>query len=136
MFITYTELKEEWDGKKAHKKLPFAKLPYYCCSLSLSPFENPVCTTDGDVFEMLYVVPFIRKFQKNPVTGKPLKTSELIKMHWSKNEKGEYQDPISYKVFTDYTHIVCIRTSGNVYAYDTILELNKKTKNYFDLISN
>lgn len=116
--------------------MPFAKLPYYCCSLSLSPFENAMCTVDGDVFEMLYIIPFIKKYQKNPVTGKALKASELVKMHWSKNEKGEYQDPISYKVFTDSTHIVCIRTSGYVYAYDTILELNKKTKNYYDLMTN
>lgn len=57
-------------------------------------------------------------------------------MHWTKNEKGEYEDPISYKVFTENTHIVCIKTSGHVYAYETILELNKKEKFYFDLITN
>jgi peptidyl-prolyl cis-trans isomerase-like protein 2 len=85
---------------------------------------------------MLFIIPFIKKYQKNPVTGQPLKGSELVKMHWSKNEKGEYQDPISYKVFTDFTHIVCIRTSGYVYAYDTILELNKKPKHYVDLMTS
>ena len=47
-------------------------------------------------------------------------------MHWTKNEKDEYQDPISYKVFTENTHIVCIKPSGYVYAYETIQELNKK----------
>ena len=69
---------------------------------------------------MLCIIPFLKKYGKSPVTGEPLKVSELIKMNWTKNEKGDYEDPISYKVFTEYTKIVCIRTSGNVYAYDTI----------------
>jgi peptidyl-prolyl cis-trans isomerase-like protein 2 len=44
MHITYTEMKEDWEGKKDKKKIPFVKLPYYCCALSLLPFEDPVCT--------------------------------------------------------------------------------------------
>lgn len=31
---------------------------------------------------------------------------------------------------------MCIRASGNVYAYDTIMELNRKAKFWFDLISS
>ena len=81
-------------------------------------------------------MPFIRRFGRCPIPGRELKASELIKMHWSRNEKGEFQDPISYKVFTDNTHIVCIRTSGYVYAYDTVQELNKKAKFYFDLMTS
>ena len=100
--------------------MPFVKLPFYCCGLSLSPFENAVCTAEGNVFDIIYIMPFIKKFQRCPVTGRALKPSELIKMHWTMNEKGEYEDPISYKVFTENTHIVCIRTSGYVYAFDTI----------------
>ncbi len=45
-------------------------------------------------------------------------------MNWTRSENRnnpiEYQDPISYKIFTEYTHIVCIKTSGYVYAYDTV----------------
>ena len=85
MFITYTELKEEWDGKKDRKRLPFSKLPFYCCSLSLSPFQNPMCSNEGHVFEMLHIIPFLKKYGKNPVTGEPQKVSDLIKMNWSKN---------------------------------------------------
>jgi peptidyl-prolyl cis-trans isomerase-like 2 len=87
------------------------------------------------VFDIYYIMPFIKKYHRCPITGETLKGSDLIKMNWSKNEKDEFQDPISYKVFTEYTHIVCIRTSGNVYAFDTIQELNKKPKFYFDLIT-
>lgn len=72
------------------------------------------------MFDIYHIIPFIKKYHRCPITGETLKPTDLIKMNWSKNEKGEYQDPISYKVFTEYTHIVCIKPSGNVYAFDTV----------------
>ncbi len=39
------------------------------------------------------------------------------------------------KVFTEHTHIVCIKTSGYVYANETIEELNKKPKLFEDLMT-
>jgi peptidyl-prolyl cis-trans isomerase-like protein 2 len=103
LHLTYSEIRDEFASKKK-KKVPFEKLPFYCCALSLAPFEDPVCTSDGHVFDLLYIMPFIRKYQRNPVTGTPLKASELIKMHWTRSENLhnplEFQDPISYKIFT------------------------------------
>ena len=32
---------------------------------------------------------------------------------------GDYNDPMSFKTFTDHSHIVAIKTTGNVYLYDT-----------------
>jgi peptidyl-prolyl cis-trans isomerase-like protein 2 len=49
------------------------KLPFYCCSLSLTPFKNAVCSPDGIVFDLLAIIPYIKKYKKNPVTGKELK---------------------------------------------------------------
>lgn len=44
----------EWGGKKDEdEKTPMAQLPFFCCSLSLSPFKNPVCTEEGIVFDIL-----------------------------------------------------------------------------------
>jgi len=36
----------------------------------------------------------------------------LIKLNFHRNENGEYHDPISFKIFTDYTKLVAIKTSG------------------------
>jgi peptidyl-prolyl cis-trans isomerase-like protein 2 len=52
MFITYSEMKNEWCGKKDPVHTPIAKLPFDCCALSLMPFENPVCTDDGTIFDV------------------------------------------------------------------------------------
>jgi peptidyl-prolyl cis-trans isomerase-like protein 2 len=38
-------------------------------------------------------------------------------------------------VFTQFSHIVAIKTTGNVYSYDAIEELNIKPKNWRDLLT-
>lgn len=114
----------------------FKKLPFYCCSLSLQPFEHPVCTPDGTVFDLMNIIPYIRKYGTNPVTGEKLEAKELIKLHFSKNEKDEFYCPVTFKVFTDHTAIAAIKTTGNVFAYDTIEKLNIKAKHWQDLISD
>ena len=31
---------------------------------------------------------------------------------------GKYHCPVTYKVFNENSHIVAVRTTGNVYSYD------------------
>ena len=38
--------------------------------------------------------------------------------------------------FTDHSHLVAIRTSGHVYLYDTVFQLNVKAKNMRDLVTD
>lgn len=39
-------------------------------------------------------------------------------------------------MFTDFSHIVAIKPTGNVYSYDAVEELNIKRKNWKDLIDD
>jgi peptidyl-prolyl cis-trans isomerase-like protein 2 len=78
----------------------------------------------------------LKKHGTNPVNGSPLKSSDLIKLHFAKNESGQDVDPVTFKVFTDNTHIVALRTTGNVFAWDTIEKLNIKAKMWRDLVSD
>lgn len=68
--------------------------------------------------------------------GSPLKSSDLIKLTIAKNESGEYVDPVTYKVLTDNTHIVALRNTGNVFAWDTVERLNIKGKLWRDLVTD
>ena len=43
---------------------------------------------------------------------------------------------MTYKVFTDNTHIVALRNTGNVFAWDTVERLNVKPKMWRDLVSD
>lgn len=68
--------------------------------------------------------------------GSPLKSVDLIKLHIPTNEAGEYVDPVTYKVLTDNTHVVALRNTGNVFAWDTVERLNIKGKLWRDLVTD
>ncbi|KDN37460.1 hypothetical protein K437DRAFT_240666 [Tilletiaria anomala UBC 951] len=113
----------------------FKPLTYDNCAISLQPWKHPVCCKDdGTIFDLMNVIPYIKKYGTNPATGHPLNASQLLTLHFHKNEEGKYSDPISYKGFNEHTHIVAIATTGNVYAYETVQQLNIKGKNWHDLL--
>ncbi|KAJ4376208.1 cyclophilin peptidyl-prolyl cis-trans isomerase Cyp8 [Neocucurbitaria cava] len=115
----------------------FRRLPFNYCAVSLQPFTDPVCTISGTIFDLTHILTWLSKHpDTNPTDGTPLKRADLITLHFTKNEDGEYVDPVTFKVFTDNTHIVALRKSGNVFAWDTVERLNIKAKNWRDLVSD
>jgi peptidyl-prolyl cis-trans isomerase-like 2 len=104
--------------------------------LSLQPFEHPVCTPTGTIFDIKHIIPWLKKHGTNPVTGEKLDGRTLVTLKFDKNESGEYVDPVTKKVFTDFSKLVAIKTSGRVYLWDTVEQLNLKTKNLRDLVSD
>ncbi|KAF1835538.1 hypothetical protein BDW02DRAFT_281205 [Decorospora gaudefroyi] len=115
----------------------FKRLPFNYCAASLQPFTDPVCTSSGTTFDLTHILTWLARHpDTNPVDGTPLKRADLITLNFTKNEDGEYVDPVTYKVFTDNTHIVALRNSGNVFAWDTVERLNIKAKNWQDLVSD
>ncbi|KAI4235207.1 MAG: hypothetical protein L6R40_006504 [Gallowayella cf. fulva] len=114
---------------------PFKRLPFNFCAISLQPFNHPVCSPDGTIFDITNILPWLKKHGTNPVTGAPLNSTDLIKLTFTKNDDGEMVDPVTFKVFTNNTHIVALKTTKNVFAYDTIERLNIKAKNWRDLVS-
>ncbi|KAJ3178364.1 Peptidyl-prolyl cis-trans isomerase cyp8 [Geranomyces variabilis] len=123
-------------GAKRYTGSEFKRLPFYCCSLSLQPFEHPVCTRDGMIFDLMNIIPWLKKHGKNPVSGEALEPKDLIKLNFHKNASDEYHCPITFKVFTENTHIVAVKPSGNVYSYEAVERLNIKTKNWADLMTD
>ncbi|XP_042379068.1 peptidyl-prolyl cis-trans isomerase CYP65-like [Zingiber officinale] len=137
MYITKTEWATEWGGAKSKdNSLPFKQLPFYCCSLTFLPFEDPVCTSDGSVFDLMSIVPYIKKYGKHPISGAAFREEDLIPLTFHKNPDGEYQCPVLNKVFTEFTHIIAVKTTGNVFCYEAIKELNLKTKNWKELLTD
>ena len=95
-----------------------------------------MCTPDGIVFDLLNIVPYLKKFKRHPVTGAPLAASDLIKLHFHKNPEGKYACPVLYKTFNQHSHIVAIKATGNVYSHEAVKELNLKAGNLRDLIDD
>ncbi|KAF4123285.1 peptidyl-prolyl cis-trans isomerase-like 2 [Geosmithia morbida] len=133
---------------------PFRRLPFNFCAASLQPFKNPVCTPDGTVFDVEVIGAWLEKHPgQNPVDGSSLSKKDLIKLNFSRNSStaavessdnadgsggGDLVDPVTYKVFTDNTHIVAIRhgTYANVFAADTVERMNIKPKLWQDLVDD
>ncbi|RIB09750.1 peptidyl-prolyl cis-trans isomerase-like 2 [Gigaspora rosea] len=127
----------QFGGIQARKKTQiFKRLPFNYCALSLQPFEHPVCSPDGTIFDLRNIYPYLKKHGVNPVTGEKLDPKSLIKLNFYKNANDEYHCPATLRVFNDHTHIVAIKTTGNVYAYEAIERLNIKVKNWTDLVSD
>lgn len=49
---------------------------------------------------------------------------------------GEFRCPVTYKVFTQTSVIVAIRTTGNVYSMEAVEELNLKRNHLKDLLTD
>nr|CAD7399038.1 unnamed protein product [Timema cristinae] len=137
MYLTYTEWTTLYGGKRAGPETAaFRRLPFDHCCLCLQPFEHPYCDKDGNIFELQAIVEYINKFKSNPVTGEPLDTKSLIKLNFHKNASGEFHCPVLFKNFSKHSHIVAVAKTGNVFSSEAIEQLNVKTKNWKDLLTD
>ncbi|GIY74473.1 RING-type E3 ubiquitin-protein ligase PPIL2 [Caerostris darwini] len=139
MYLTASEWSQLYGGKKivgSTAGAEFRRLPFDHCSLSLQPFEHPFCTPEGVVYDLMHIVPFLKKYGVDPATGKPLDKKSLIKLNFTKNADGKYHCPVLFKVFNENSHIVAIKTTGNIFSYEAIEQLNLKNKNFKDLLTD
>ncbi|KAL2260286.1 hypothetical protein VTK26DRAFT_5741 [Humicola hyalothermophila] len=138
-------------GDGAHAS--FKRLPFNYCAASLQPFKNPVCTPSGTIFDVEVISAWLEKNPTNPVNGEPLAAKDLIRLNFARNAdtaadkdrdgvptdgKGDYIDPVTFKVFTDNTHIVAVRHGNyaNVFAWETVERMNIKAKMWRDLVDD
>ncbi|CAL8091312.1 unnamed protein product [Calicophoron daubneyi] len=137
LYVTCTEWSTLYGGKRAtESSRRFKRLPFYCCSITFQPFNTPYCTKEGIIFDLENILPFVKKHGINPVTGKKMKISELIKLNFHRNSDGKYHCPVTFKVFNENTHIVAIKVTGNVYSFEAVQRLNIKSNNYLDLLTS
>lgn len=128
LYITQSEWTNWFGGAKARKEeLGFKRLSFNHCALSLKPYSDPVCTPEGVIFDLINIVPYIRKHGKNPATGGPLNVSDLIRLHMAKNESGEFYCPVTLRTLHDNLHIVVNKKTGNVYSREAIDRLGDWT---------
>ena len=88
------------------------------CAIKESLCVYQACTLDGTTYDITNIVPYVMKFKKHPVTGEPLALKDVVQLHFAKSPDGGYMCPVLNKVFTESTHIVAIRPTGNVYCWE------------------
>eukprot|EP01012_Entosiphon_sulcatum_P045197 TRINITY_DN6020_c1_g1_i1.p1 TRINITY_DN6020_c1_g1~~TRINITY_DN6020_c1_g1_i1.p1 ORF type:complete len:571 (-),score=155.82 TRINITY_DN6020_c1_g1_i1:27-1739(-) len=136
MFITTKEWQYEWGGAKPEEE-KFTLVPFFCCTISFQQMEEPVAAPDGTLFERRNVQQYLVKWGfKNPRTGEELSPDDLFPVKFYRNEAGEFHCPATGKVFTEHTHLVVIRQTGNVFCHEAVNEMNLKVKNLRDLVDD
>ncbi|KAE9408209.1 cyclophilin-like protein [Gymnopus androsaceus JB14] len=132
LYITHTEHSvlgshSASSGFKAKQEAPHpgSRTPFDCCALSFQPFDHPVCARNADgtgtVFDLINIIPWLKAHDNtHPITKEPLTPADLIQLHYSRKASGEIHDPISFKPFSEHSHIVAIATTGNVFLADSI----------------
>lgn len=112
-------------------------VPFHMCAITHQPWTTPACLVqDGLICEKAHLVAFIEQHHQSPATGEKASIDDILILHISQNERQMSQDPVSMREFTDHSHLVAIRTSGHVYLYDTVFQLNVRTKNMRDLVTD
>lgn len=106
------------------------------CCLSFQPYVRPYCNKDGYIFDLENIAKFVEKHKIDPISGEKTDLKQYFKLNMSKNADGKYQCPVIFKEFNETTHIVAVRTTGNVYSFEAVDELNFKAKNLKDLIND
>uniref|UniRef100_A0A8C3V116 Peptidylprolyl isomerase like 2 n=1 Tax=Catharus ustulatus TaxID=91951 RepID=A0A8C3V116_CATUS len=112
MYITCAEYTQFYGGKKAGKGRR---------ALPQSPGQRGI-------------VPWIKKYGTNPITGEVSNDGWILIM--SLLSLCKYHCPVLFTVFTNNSHIVAIKTTGNVFAYEAVEQLNIKPKSYKDLLTD
>ena len=62
------------------------------------------------------------------MSGEPLALKDVVKLHFAKGPEGGYMCPVLNKVFTESTHIVAVRPTGNVYCWEVRAHLHANLK--------
>ncbi|CAL1294714.1 unnamed protein product [Larinioides sclopetarius] len=139
-YLTASEYTQYYGGKRTgvgnSSAAEFRRLPFDHCSLSLQPFEHPFCTPEGVIYDLMHIVPFLKKYGVDPATGKSLDQKSLLKLNFTKNADGKYHCPVLFKVFNENSHIVAIKTTGNVFSYEDPTNLEKFNFNNFHHVKN
>lgn len=93
LYITATEWATEYGGKKTAREGASRPLPFDHCALSLTPFVTPVLlgTKSGVIFDFENIVPYVQEHKCDPVSGDPVTTKDIIKLHMVKNNDGEWE---------------------------------------------
>ncbi|PVG03269.1 cyclophilin-like protein [Serendipita vermifera] len=134
LYITHAEHSGEAGGqhsassgykKKSEGLNPLRITPFDSCALTFQPFETPVCARNADgtgtVFELTSIVPWLKQHNNlHPITNQPLEPSSLITLHYHRNADDQMHDPVSFKPFSQHSHIVALATTGNVYLAESI----------------
>ena len=136
LYYTQEEMRIKY-FKNKKKENNYYFLPFNYCSVSLRPLntcKNICCDREGNLYNKFYLLEYVTKFHKNPVTGnKKVSLKDIITLNISQDKSGNFICPITLKVLNNSIKIIAIPETGNVYSYMAYQELNLSMNKFRDL---
>jgi len=123
-------------GFKERSTERLKRLPFNYCALSFVAVETPVCAPDGYVFDLVRIVPWLRKHGTHPCTGAKLSGKDLVRLKLHRDADGGLICPVTHKALTEHTKVAAVRTSGHVYSWDALHSLCLSPKHLRDLLED
>ena len=104
--------------------------------LTYLPLKNPLICPYGYSFSKDSVQKYLSDHTTHPfVEGAPFSLDSLVAPKFSVNSNGQKIDPINDSILTSKNKLVMIRTTGNVFKYQTVKEFNINGNMMIDLIT-
>ena len=72
----------------------------------------------------MQLLPYVQEKGVSPATGKKLSVKDVLRLKMAKNQDNQWHCPVTCKVFTNHSKVVCIATTGNVFSKDAVKELS------------
>ena len=136
LYYTQEEMRIKY-FKNKKKENNYYFLPFNYCCVSLRPLntcKNICCDREGNLYNKFYLLEYVTKFHKNPVTGnKKVSLKDIITLNISQDKSGNFICPITLKVLNNSIKIIAIPETGNVYSYMAYQELNLSMNKFRDL---
>ncbi len=139
LYYTQEEMRLKY-FKNKKKENTYYFLPFNYCCISLRPLntcKNICCDRQGNLYNKFYLLEYVTKYHKNPITGKNhLSLKDIISLNIAQDKNGNFICPVTLKVLNNSLKIIAIPETGNVFSNTAYQELNVSMNNYKDLIND
>ena len=139
LYYTQEEMRLKYFQNKK-KENTYYFLPFNYCCVSLRPLntcKNICCDRQGNLYNKYYLLEYVTKYHKNPITGKKLVSlKDIISLNIAQDKNGNFICPVTLKILNSSLKIIAIPETGNVFSNMAYQELNVSMNNYKDLIND
>lgn len=139
LYYTQEEMRLKY-FKNKKKENTYYFLPFNYCCVSLRPLntcKNICCDREGNLYNKFYLLEYVTKYHKNPITGKKhVSLKDIVSLNIAKDKNGNFICPVTLKLLNSSLKIIAIPETGNVFSNMAYQELNVSMNNYRDLIND
>ena len=139
LYYTQEEMRLKY-FKNKKKENTYYFLPFNYCCISLKPLntcKNICCDREGNLYNKFYLLEYVTKFHKNPISGKKhISLKDIITLNIAQDKNGNFICPVTLKILNNSLKIIAIPETGNVFSNMAYQELNVSMNNYRDLIND